>query len=238
MTDVQPTVTSETAAEEVARPVTPPPFGTTDLASHIAAKLCHDFISPSGAIVSGLDLLRDPSAQDMREEAMGLIESSARKMVAIVHFARVAFGAATSSERFDANELRSLAEGVFDHMRAELDWAVDVQIFEKPEARALLNLAYLGGGALPTGGTATVAAKRDEAGLLMAIEARGPRARLKPETQVGLTGEQLTDGLAGQWIQAFWLSQVVADAKGTLELETDQDLVKIRVRLPAADPAA
>ena len=229
MTDVQPIAPTQTEAS----PAAPPAFGATDLASHIAAKLCHDFISPSGAIVSGLDLLRDPSAQDMREEAMGLIESSARKMVAIVHFARVAFGAATSSERFDAGELRNLAEGVFDHMRAELDWAVDVQIFEKPEARALLNLAYLGGGALPTGGRATVGAKRDDEGLQMAVESRGPRARLKPETAVGLRGEQLTDGLAGQWIQSFWLSQVVADAKGALELETDQDLVKIRVRLPA-----
>jgi histidine phosphotransferase ChpT len=219
-------VETEAAAPE------PAPFGQTDLAAHVAAKLCHDFISPSGAIVSGLDLLRDPSAQDMREEAMGLIEASARKMVSIVHFARIAFGAATSAERFDAGELKSTLGGVFDHMRAELDWASDVQTFEKPEARALLNLAYLGGGALPTGGTATVVARRDEDGLKMAVEARGPRARLKAETLTGLKGERLTEGLAGQWIQAFWLSQVVADAKGFIEVETDQDLVSLRIRLP------
>jgi len=219
-------VETEAAAPE------PAPFGQTDLAAHVAAKLCHDFISPSGAIVSGLDLLRDPSAQDMREEAMGLIEASARKMVSIVHFARIAFGAATSAERFDAGELKSTLDGVFGHMRAELDWASDVQTFEKAEARALLNLAYLGGGALPTGGTATVVARRDEDGLKMAVEARGPRARLKAETLTGLKGERLTEGLAGQWIQAFWLSQVVADAKGFIEVETDQDLVSLRIRLP------
>jgi histidine phosphotransferase ChpT len=227
MTDVSP-ITEDTAEAPRAAP-----FGATDLASHVAAKLCHDFISPSGAIVSGLDLLKDPSAQDMREEAMSLIESSARKMVSIVHFARVAFGAATTSERFDAGELKTVLQGVFDHMRAELDWSVDVQVFEKHEARALLNLAYLGGGALPTGGQATVVARRDEDALRLAVESRGPRARLKPETFTGLKGEQLTDGLAGQWIQAYWLSQVVADAKGTLEVETDQDLVNIRIRLPA-----
>jgi histidine phosphotransferase ChpT len=207
-------------------------FGETELASHIAAKLCHDFISPAGAIVSGLDLLKDPSAQDMREDAMGLIEASAHKMVAIVHFARAAFGAATTSERFDGAELKRLTEGMFEHMRADLDWALDVGIFEKPEARALLNLAYLGGSALPSGGTATVAARRDESALVMAVEARGARARLKPEALVGLRGERLTEGLAGQWVQPFWLSRVVADAKGYMEVETDTDLVKIRIRLP------
>jgi histidine phosphotransferase ChpT len=209
------------------------PFGATDLAAFVAAKLCHDFISPSGAIVSGLDLLRDPSAQDMREEAMGLIEASARKLVSIVHFARIAFGAATTAERFDAEELKRTIQGLFDHMRAELDWAVDVKTFEKPAARALLNLAYLGGGALPTGGVATVAVRQDETEIRMAVEARGPRARLKPETTTGLKGERLTEGLAGQWIQAYWLSQVVADAKGSMSVETDQDLVSIRITLPA-----
>ena len=86
----------------------------TDLATLVAAKLCHDFISPAGAVVSGLDLLNDPSAQDMRDDALGLIDQSARKMVALVHFARVAFGAATTSEKFDGRELQTLVAGMTD----------------------------------------------------------------------------------------------------------------------------
>lgn len=207
-------------------------LGPTDLAAFVAAKLCHDFISPSGAIVSGLDLLKDPSAQDMREEALSLIEASALKLVDIVTFARVAFGAATTAERFDAQELKRALDGVFGHMRAELVWAVGEEILEKPQARALLNLAYLGGSALPMGGQATVALRRDPDALQMAVEARGPRARLKPEMVTGLKGERLVEGLAGQWIQAFWLSQVVAEARGTLDLELAEDEVRIRARLP------
>ena len=79
-------------------PASPLPDGQA-LAALIAGKLCHDFISPAGAISSGLDLLKDPTAQDMRDDAMALIEASARKMVALVAFARVAFGAATSAGR-------------------------------------------------------------------------------------------------------------------------------------------
>jgi histidine phosphotransferase ChpT len=208
-------------------------LGATLLASHIAAKLCHDFISPTGAIVSGLDLLKDPSAQDMRDDAMSLIEASAHKLVTIVNFARVAFGAATSAERFDARELENLLKSAFEHVRAELEWAVEQQTFEKPAARALLNLAQIGGGALPTGGVARVTAVTEGDHIVMAVEAKGARVRMKPEVATGLRGEQLTDGLAGQWIQPFWLSEVVRDAGGTLSFEVaEEGAVTIRARMP------
>ncbi|HYF22315.1 MAG TPA: histidine phosphotransferase family protein [Caulobacteraceae bacterium] len=210
-----------------------PAEGATDLASHVAAKLCHDFISPSGAIVSGLDLLKDPTAQDMREEAMSLIEASARKLVSIVHFARVAFGAATTSERFDARELETLVRGMFEHVRAELDWRVSVDTFEKPHARALLNLAQIGAGALPTGGVATLSVQLEDGGLAMRLDAKGPRARLKTEVATGLRGDRLTEGLAGQWIQPFWLHEVVRDAGGTLDFDTAEERVEIVARVPA-----
>jgi len=206
---------------------------TVTLAAQLAGKLCHDFVSPSGAIVSGLDLLKDPSAQDMRDDAMGLIEASAKKLVAMVHFARVAFGTASSAERFDQRELEQLTRSVFDHIRAELVWNVALPILEKPQARALLNLAQLGGGALPTGGQAVVEAEMADGATIMTVTATGPRARLKAEVSTGLRGEPLTDGLMGQWIQAFWLSEVVRAAGGRLEHETMENRVIIRARLPA-----
>jgi histidine phosphotransferase ChpT len=210
----------------------PDGMGETALASYLSAKLCHDFISPAGAIVSGLDLLKDPSAQDMRDDAMGLIEASANKLVQIVHFARVAYGAATTSERFDAAELEGLVKDAFSHMRAELVWNVEITTFEKPAARALLNLAQLGGHALPTGGEAVISVRTENEVLIMTAEARGPRARLKAETITGLQGEQLNEGLSGQWVQGFWLASVVREAGGTVGLETGEDMVSLSVRIP------
>ncbi|MEK0086225.1 histidine phosphotransferase, partial [Geminicoccaceae bacterium SYSU G07066] len=80
-----------------------------ELAAFLAARMCHDFISPASAIVSGLDLLDDPSAQDMRDEAMGLIATSARKLADLLAFCRVAFGASASAETFDVRDLEKLA---------------------------------------------------------------------------------------------------------------------------------
>src|SRR3954467_1281578 len=105
---------------------------TAELAAYLAARMCHDFISPASAIVSGLDLLEDPTAQDMREDAMELIGASARKLSDLLLFTRVAFGAAASAETFDARELEKLAQGVFAHMRADLDWQVETPAPKQP----------------------------------------------------------------------------------------------------------
>src|SRR5580704_11085492 len=102
----------------------PSPVAPEELAARLASKLCHDFISPAGAIVSGLDLLDDPSAKDMRDEAMDLIAASARKLIDQLAFARVAFGSTAGVSLFDSAELERLTRGVYAHVRADLDWAV------------------------------------------------------------------------------------------------------------------
>lgn len=209
------------------------PVDGQELASLIAAKLCHDFISPSGAIMSGLDLLDDPTAQDMRDDAMSLIADSARKMVALVQFCRVAFGAATTAERFTGAELTALVDNVVAGGRATLAWSLGDGDFGKPQARALVNLAYLTVGALPMGGAATVAVRREGAQLVIEGVAEGARARLKAEAATGLAGQRLTEGLAGQWIQPYWLWLTADQAGGMLTVEAVEGHVSMTVRMPS-----
>jgi histidine phosphotransferase ChpT len=195
--------------------------------------MCHDFISPASAIVSGLDLLEDPSAQDMREEAMGLIASSARKLADLLAFTRVAFGASASAETFDVRDLEKLAQGVFRHMRAELEWTVETPAANKPTARALLNLAQLAGAALPTGGTARVRAVQEGASVAIAVEAIGPRARLRPEVLAGLQGQPLTEGMHGHWAQAYYVHLFLADAGGRVFTDVTEEKVTFAATVPA-----
>ncbi|MFN3557961.1 MAG: histidine phosphotransferase ChpT [Brevundimonas sp.] len=212
-----------------------PPSGLPDgqaLATLVAGKLCHDFISPAGAISSGLDLLKDPTAQDMRDDAMGLIEASAKKMIALVSFARVAFGAATSAERFSAEELGALVSGLTEGGRATLNWAVTDGTYSKPQARALVNLAYLTMAALPSGGAATIRTHVASDGVVLEGVAEGARARLKGEAVAGLAGQPLTEGLPGQWIQPYWLWLTVHDAGGTLDVQVDEGRVALVARMP------
>ena len=164
---------------------------------------------------------------------MGLIGASARKLADMLAFCRVAFGASASAETFDARELEKLARGIFGHMRADLEWQVSPEAVNKPAARTLLNLAQLAGAALPTGGVAKVRAAREGASLAIAVEAVGPRARLRPEVLAGLRGEGPGDGLAGHWVQARYVNLFVADADGRVFADTAEDKVTFAATLPA-----
>lgn len=218
---------SEESAVQSASAVRP-----AELAAYLAARMCHDFISPASAIVSGLDLLEDPAAQDMREEAMGLIATSAHKLTDLLQFARVAFGASASAETFDVRELEKLARGVFGHMRAELEWLVEAPAVNKPAARALLNLAQMAGAALPTGGVARVRAVQEGASLAIAADAGGPRAKLRPEVLRGLRGEPLGEGLHGHWVQAYYLHLFLTDAGGRVFADVNEERVVFAATVP------
>jgi len=216
---------SETEIHETPRPA--------EFAAYLAARMCHDFISPASAIVSGLDLLEDPTAQDMRDDAMGLIAASARKLADMLEFTRVAFGASASAETFDARALERLAQGVFGHMRADLDWQVETEAVNKPTARTLLNLAQMAGAALPTGGTARVRAVVEGASVAVAVEAAGPRARLRPEVLAGLRGEGPGEGLHGHWVQARYVNLFVGDAGGRVFADAGEEKVTFAATIPA-----
>ena len=208
----------------------------TELASLLASRLSHDFISPASAIVSGLDLLEDPDSADMRDDALALIATSARKLVDSLQFSRVAYGGGSGAETFGVPALKALAEGLFAHHRGELDWAVAPDTLEKPAARALLNLCALAAAALPMGGTATVTVETGDDGQVVRTVSAGRRARLRPELSAGLLGQGPGDGLPGHWVQAAWTYALVRRAGGEIGVEQDEDRVVITARLPAQKP--
>jgi len=213
-----------------ARPA--PVVSAPDLAAQLAGRLCHDFISPASAINSGLDLLDDPAAGDMREEAMSLIADSARKLVALLAFSRVAFGASATAETFAASELQTLVQGIYSHMRPELDWAVAEPHLPKPAARALLNMAQIAGTAFPSGGVVRLSARPEGEAMTVEAVATGARNRMRPEVATGLHGESLTEGLGGPWVQAYYLHALVSRAGGRLEFDSAEDRLRITARLP------
>ena len=219
-------------APEPAAPAAPA-VGAAELAAALAARMCHDFISPASAIVSGMDLLDDPSAADMRDDADALVRTSAKKLVDMLAFSRVAFGASAAAESFDARDLQALSAGVYAHVRAELDWRVQAPSLNKAAARALLNLAQLGAGALPMGGTARVSAIVQDGAALLAVEALSPRARLRPEVSLGLAGQPQGEGLAGHWVQAYYLHALLQAAGGRVEALAEEGRVLLRARVPA-----
>ncbi|HTK34841.1 MAG TPA: histidine phosphotransferase family protein [Caulobacteraceae bacterium] len=222
--------------EEDAAPALAEQVAAADLAAQLAARLCHDFISPASAIVSGLDLLEDPTAADMRDDAMNLIAASAKKLVSLLAFSRVAFGGSATAESFDTRDLEKLTQGIYDHVRPDLDWQVGVPVLSKPASRALLNLAQLGAGALPTGGVARVNAVVQDDAYLIGVEAQGARVRLRPEVVLGLKGDRLAEGLGGHWVQAYYLYAMLKAAGGRVDHSASEERIILRARVPLSAP--
>ena len=213
---------SETQTPPSADPGTVPP---EELASRLASRLCHDFINPASAIISGLDLLEDPTAKDMRDDAMQLITASAYKLVDAIAFARVAYGAAAGATAFDSQELERLTRATFAHVRPDLDWAIAPQSVGAHAGRILLNLAQLAAGALPLGGMARVSAAPAEGRLTLTVEAKGAKARLQPEVGGGLRGDPLGEGLGGRWVQAYYVHVLARAAGGDTSVEVQDEQV-------------
>ncbi|MHB8530740.1 MAG: histidine phosphotransferase family protein [Caulobacteraceae bacterium] len=196
------------------------------IASRLAARLCHDFLSPASGIVSGLDLIEDPASKDFHGEAMALISASARKLVGLLTFSRAAFAAGV--ETIDTRELESLARGAIVNGRTELDWAVQAGELAPMAGRALLNLLQIAAGALASGGVVRVSARREGGWSAVLVESRGPRARLHEEVRAGLRGEGPGESVGGRWIQAWWLHALVTGAGGALAAEAGDEGVTFR----------
>src|SRR4051794_30380712 len=84
-----------------------------DLAALLCSRVCHDLISPVGAIVNGLEVLEDDNDESTKTFALDLIKKSARQASARLQFCRLAFGAAGSAgAQIDLGDAESVGRGV------------------------------------------------------------------------------------------------------------------------------
>ena len=82
-----------------------------DLAALLCSRVCHDLISPTGAIVNGLEVLEEDGDAETKTFALDLIKKSARTASARLQFCRLAFGAAGSaSAQVDLGDAETMAK--------------------------------------------------------------------------------------------------------------------------------
>ncbi len=132
-----------------------------ELASLLCSRLCHDMLSPVGALTNGLELLADEKDGDMRGRIVELLEQSAKASADKLKFFRLAFGAAGGfGESVPVAEARSLIEALAGNGgRTEVRWALAGDALPKAAIKALLNLAHIGMEALVRGGTLDIGAE-------------------------------------------------------------------------------
>ncbi len=130
---------------------------TLELAALLCSRVCHDLISPVGAIVNGLEVLDDNPKPEDREFALDLIRKSARTASARLQFCRLAFGAAGSSgAQIDLGDAQTMARGHIEDGKCTITWNLPRVLLPKNRVKLLLNMLVIAQQTIPRGGTLTV----------------------------------------------------------------------------------
>lgn len=206
-----------------------------DLAALLCSRLCHDLLSPVGAISNGLELLADERDPEMRARCMELLEQSARASADKLKFFRLAFGAAGGfGEMVPTEEPRSLiASLVAANERLALEWVVSEPKMAKPAVKALLNLAAIGMDALVRGGTLLVGAETRGGMTEIVIRATGPRIAFDATIGQALEGVLPDGDLSGRTAPAHMLHLLAREQGGALQAVHGPDMLVLGATMPA-----
>jgi histidine phosphotransferase ChpT len=196
-----------------------------DLAALLCSRVCHDIISPVGAIANGLELFDDPEMDgETKETALAMVRSSAKTASAKLKFCRIAFGAAGSAgASIDMAEAGETARGFVGEEKVKLDWQAPRENRPKQQVKLLLNMLLIGMAGIPRGGTVTVEA----AGGGFTVRARGERAKLPEALAEVIEGRADLAGLDARLVQPYYASLLAKSAGLALKLAMEGDDVVV-----------
>lgn len=199
-----------------------------DLAALLCSRVCHDVISPVGAIVNGLEVLEDEKDEAMRGFAQDLIRKSAKQASARLQFARLAFGAAGSAgASIDTGDAENVARGFIQDDRTTLTWTAPRVLLPKNQVKLLLNLLLIAQTAVPRGGTIAVTLTVDGEQGTFKVAAKGLNARIPHAVPALLKGEPESGTVDAHAIQPFYTGLIARAAKMDVTLSIEGDTVTI-----------
>ena len=208
-------------------PVTGPiVIGALDLAALLCSRVCHDLISPVGAIVNGLEVLEEDKDEETKTFALDLIKKSAHQASAKLQFCRLAFGAAGSAgAQIELGDAEKAARGLMEDGKTTIVWNLPRELVPKNRAKLLLNMLMVGGGAVPRGGTLTV----DPLDGGFRVIAAGLNARLTAAT-AELLGGSPAQPVDAHAIQPFYAGILARDCGLTLSAAPEGETVVVTAR--------
>ncbi|NIX76153.1 histidine phosphotransferase ChpT [Microvirga terricola] len=200
-----------------------------DLAALLCSRVCHDVISPVGAIVNGLEVLEDDNDASMRDFALDLIGKSARQASARLQFARLAFGAAGSAgASIDLGDAEQVARGLFQDDKISFAWSGPRLLVPKNRVKLLLNLIMIAITAIPRGGQISVTVSGDAEACEFAIISKGLNARIPAHSEALLAGDSESGTVDAHGIQIYYAGMVARAAGMTVAFSIEGDEVTIR----------
>jgi histidine phosphotransferase ChpT len=202
----------------------------------MASRICHDLISPIGAVGNGLELLED-AGPDMSDDALKLSANCVRKASALLEFFRMAYGTAGSDAGLRWDAAKPLADGLLEGGKTVLVWPSLPTGFTPPPlaAKLALNLVLLGTEMLPRGGEIVVAIQPSGARVTLSVTASGRDARVPDELAAALAASaESALPLTARTVHAFFSSRLAESLDTRLESSAQPSGVRVSASIPAA----
>lgn len=192
-----------------------------DLAALLCSRVCHDVISPVGAINNGLELL-DESGTDA--DAMDLIRTSALNASVRLKFARLAFGASGSvGASIDTGEAEKAARDfAAAEKKTEIFWNGPRAIIPKNRVKLLLNLFLVAYGSIPRGGSIEVTLENPELDATFTIVAKGRMMRASPKF-IEINSGTVEEAIDAHSIQPYYTVLLADEANMVLTHEVTSE---------------
>ena len=195
---------------------TMPPGSAPDaleLAALLCSRVCHDLISPVGAIVNGLEVLDDDPKPEDRDFALDLIRKSARTASARLQFCRLAFGVAGSSgAQIDLGDAQTMARGHLEDGKTSIAWNLPRLLLPKNRVKLLLNMLVIAQHTIPRGGTLTIDPIGEGETMGFRVTANGLNARL-PQNIADLLSSGQPPAVDAHSVQPYY-TRLLAKACG------------------------
>ncbi|OYX60374.1 MAG: histidine phosphotransferase [Novosphingobium sp. 32-60-15] len=207
-----------------------------DLASLLCSRLCHDLLSPVGALSNGLELLADEKDPEMRKRCFELLEQSAKASADKLKFFRLAFGAAGGfGDQVSVNEARALVDALVGaNARVSVNWMFGVDSLAKPAVKTMLNLALIGLDALVRGGTLDIGAEVRDGNTEIVVRAAGQRIAFDATIGQALEGTLPAHELASRTAPAAMIQQLAASIGGSIQVHVTAESLVMGAVLPSA----
>jgi histidine phosphotransferase ChpT len=201
-----------------------------DLAALLCSRVCHDLISPVGAIVNGIEVLEEEKDEETKTFALDLIKRSARTASARLQFCRLAFGAAGSTTaQIDVGDAEPLARGFIEDDKTKLSWNVPRTLLAKNRVKLLLNMLVVAGHSIPRGGSLVVDPIGEGLAMSFRITASGLNARVPqhiPDLLAG-TPEGTVDAHA---IQPFYTGLLARSCNLAVTMAAEGETIVLTAR--------
>jgi histidine phosphotransferase ChpT len=198
-----------------------------DLAALLCSRVCHDLISPAGAIVNGLEVLEEKdSDEETKTFALDLIKRSARTASARLQFCRLAFGAAGSANaQIDLGNAQAMARGFIEDDKTKLTWNLPHALLPKNRMKLLLNMLIIAGQTIPRGGTLTVDPVGEGETMGFRISASGLNARVPHAVPALLEGVSENGSIDAHAVQPFYAGLLARACGLKVNLTTEGDAI-------------